>query len=131
MKKWYSSLDICYKTAFISAIVLLVAVAGTTCLFFLGWREIPLGIILGCSVSIISYLLMGIVNVKAKPNKVTGTIIITIIRFILIAAVIFMSAWFYYKLNLRLFNVFAVAGSYFIPTICLCIIWGKEGKNNV
>lgn len=132
MKKWFLSLDICYKTALVSAIVMLIALAGTSCLFFLGWREIPFGIILGCSVGIISYLLMGMVNVKT-PKKPTGTIIMTIIRFVLIAAVLFMSAWFYYKLNLRLFNIFAVAGSYFIPTICLCIILvsGREGKVNV
>lgn len=130
MKKWYSSLDICYKTAFISSIVMIVAVLATTCLFFLGYCEIPYGIILGCSTAIISYLLMGLVNSKNKSRKPVGTVVMIIVRFVLIAGVTFMSAWFYYKLNLKLFNVFAVVGAYLASTICYCIIFLKGGNEN-
>lgn len=131
MKNWYSRLDICYKTAFISTIVMIVAILGTSCLFFMGYMEIPFGILLGCSVGIISYVLMGLVGAKGQDRKTTGTIIVNIVRFVLLAAAMFLAGWLYYKSNIHIFNVFAVAGGYIIPIICLCVIVGKEGKNNV
>lgn len=78
---------------------------------------------LGGLVGLVSYLLLGIAeNLDKKKNKLTFTIIFTILRFILIAAIIFLAAFLYYKLEAKIFNVFAVVGGYFIPFFSYLIV---------
>lgn len=130
MINWFKNLNISFQTALVSTMVLIVAMLGTCCLFWLNLAEIPLGILLGCGTGILSYLILGIVSNKEKEGaKPIGSIAVTIVRFLLIAVVIFASAWLYYNQGLRIFNVFAVAGGYVIPLIVLTIIVAMKGGN--
>lgn len=128
MKAWFSKLNLYYKTAVVSAIVTFVILAGTSCLFFLNLMEIPLGILLGSSIGIIFYAVIGKISNKEKEGKPTVTIIAQIIRFLLIAVALVLSGWLYYKENLHIFNIFAVLGGYAIPLISLIIVSRKESN---
>ncbi|MCF0107622.1 MAG: hypothetical protein HUJ59_01220 [Bacilli bacterium] len=102
--------------------------AGTSCMFWLNLAEIPLGILLGCGTGIISYVIFGFISIKEKEGaKPVGSIAVTIVRFLLIAVVIFLSAWLYYNQGIKLFNVFAVAGGYAIPLLVLTLIVTMKG----
>lgn len=130
MKSWFSKLNFCFKTALISLVVTIAAALGTMCFFWLNLKEIPLGIILGGCVGVVSYTIMGIVVLK-EDRKTIWTTVCTITRFLFIAAALTFSGYLYYISNIHLFNVFAVAGAYLVSPICLCITLGKERANNV
>ena len=125
MKKWFSQLNICYKTAFINAAIVMVAALATLFLIWFNYGEIPFGILLGGIIGTASYVFMGSVDNNTNKRAI-ATIILTVVRFLIIGAVIFLAAWLYYKLELHYFNVFAVAGSYLVSPIVLAIVYGKE-----
>lgn len=133
MRNWFNKLDISFQTALVSTIALAIIMAGTSFLFWMNLTEIPLGILLGCGTGIISYVIFGIISLKEKEGaKPVGSIAVTIVRFLLIAVVIFLSAWLYYNQGIKLFNVIAVAGGYLIPIIVLTLLilklkGGKRG----
>ena len=126
MNNWFSSLNTYYKIAVVSAFVTLVAFAGTSCLFFFGLGEIPLGILLGSSIGVIFYAVLGKISNKENSGKPTFTIVAQVIRFVLIAGALVLSGWLYYKENLHIFNIFAVLGGYAIPLLTLIFISRKE-----
>lgn len=129
MKNWFISLNPSLKTAVFSSLVLTILMVVTCFLFFTGYSEIPLGILLGASVGIISYFVLGLLESKERNTKQSFTILIFIIRFILILGVILLTTYLYYVKNIHIFNVFAVLGGYIVPVICLMIITlRKEGK---
>ncbi len=130
MKSWFSKLNTYYKTALVSTLVTIVAIVGTICLFFLGLMEIPLGIILGSSIGIIFYAVLGKISNVETGNKPTITIVAQIIRFVFIAAALVLSGWLYYKENIHLFNIFAVLGGYVVPLLTLIFISRKESNIN-
>ncbi len=126
MNNWFSSLNTYYKIAVVSAFVTLVAFAGTSCLFFFDLGEIPLGILLGSSIGVIFYAVLGKISNKENSGKPTVTIVAQVIRFVLIAGALVLSGWLYYKENLHIFNIFAVLGGYAIPLLTLIFISRKE-----
>lgn len=129
MKNWFISLNPSLKTAVFSSLVLTILMVVTCFLFFTGYSEIPLGILLGASVGIISYFVLGLLESKERNTKQSFTILIFIIRFILVLGVLLLTTYLYYVKNIHIFNVFAVLGGYIVPVICLMIITlRKEGK---
>lgn len=129
MKKRYQSLNMYYKVCLWSTISLIVVIGGTCCLFFLGYPDIPQGILLGALIGILSYLLLGIIDKKEmESHKSVGSIIITIVRFLLLAGAIVLSAWLSFEANYQIFNIFGVVGGYLLPLIWLIIFTGKENK---
>ena len=76
MKDWYLGLRFEYKIAFWS---LVSVVAITICLiplWFFSLMEVPQGILLGGSVGVITYLLLGLFN---NPEKQKQSLVITTI----------------------------------------------------
>ena len=127
MKEWYASLKLEYKVVVWSLLVL----AGITLLliplFFFSLMEVPQGITLGGGVGTIVYLFLGLFNNKDNPRKsLTLTVITMIVRFLVIAGVLFLVGWLYYAIGFKAFNIFAVAGGYFIPLVINIILVRKE-----
>lgn len=129
MKQWYAKINVYYKVCIWSIISVSVIVCATSPLFFLGYQDIPQGIILGAFVSILAFFILAIIDKKELENKKSiGVILINIFRFVVLASVLFLSGWLFYQKNIHLFNIFAITGSYFIPLIWLIILNRKENK---
>jgi hypothetical protein len=132
MKNWYAHLNSNLKTVVWSIIVVAILVIALSPLFFFSLMEIPLGIALGGSVGILNYLILGLIDDKEyKKVNLVLTIVTIIVRFLVIAGVLILVGFLYYKLNIKLFNIFAVAGSYFISFIVSIFILRKEGANDI
>lgn len=132
MKNWYAHLNSNLKTVVWSIIVVAILVIALSPLFFFSLMEIPLGIALGGSVGILNYLILGLIDDKEyKKVNLVLTIVTIIVRFLVIAGVLILVGFLYYKLNIKLFNIFAVAGSYFISFIVSIFILRKEGTNDI
>ena len=132
MKNWYAHLNLNLKTVVWSIIVVAILVIALSPLFFFSLMEIPLGIALGGSVGILNYLILGLIDDKEyKKVNLVLTIVTIIVRFLVIAGVLVLVGFLYYKLNIKLFNIFAVAGSYFISFIVSIFILRKEGTNDI
>lgn len=127
MKNWYDQLKFEYKIAFWSAVIVTGLVILCIPLFFFSLMEIPQGIALGGGVGIIIYLFLGLFNNSDEPKKsMVLTIIVITLRLVIIAGVLFLVGWLYYQVGFEAFNIFAVAGGYFIPVITNIILVRKE-----
>lgn len=132
MKYWYAHLNSSLKTAVWSVLVLAILVILLSPLFFFSLMEIPLGIALGGSVGILNYLILGLIdNKENKKVNTTLTIVTIAVRLFVIMGVLVLVGFLYYKQNIKLFNIFAVAGSYFISFIVSIFILRKEGTNDI
>ena len=130
MKKWFNSLSINFKTFFIGSLILLVAFGATFFCYFNGMYDIPNGVLAGGFLGILSNFLLGISDkYDFEHKKPTLAIIITILRFLLIAILLTVSAVMEYKFNYKLFNVFATVGGYLISPVTFVIIALMERKN--
>lgn len=132
MKKWFLQLNQYYKVAFLSLCCSLIIFLLFIPFYFFELNEIPQGFILGAITGIIPYFLYGLIENKERKNK-TNKLAITlmIFRFLLIGVVIVLAAVLYYKLDAKIFNVFAVVGGYFVTLILLMIVFlvGKKHGN--
>ena len=127
MKEWYRGLKIEYRVVIWSLIVILSLIILSIPLFFFSWMEIPQGIALGGGVAIVIYLLLGLFNKESEPRKtITITAIIVTVKLLLIGGLLFLVGWLYYSVGFKAFNIFAVAGGYFIPLIIHLILVRKE-----
>ena len=130
MKGWFGKLNNSYKVAILSSASLVVLLCLTSFLYFINYPEFPNGLLLGGFTGIISYLLMGIAeDIDSKKQKMTLSIIMTVVRFLLVASVIVLVGYLYYKKNLHIFNLFTTMGGYFISLIILITLMLKEKKN--
>jgi len=127
MKQFLSKLNICSKTSFISLLVLFGFAAIFCWLIFLGATEVYCGLLLGLAVNTFSFFLMGL-GFNKENYKMGYTITLTVVRFLLIGAALFLSAFLYYKQNVKIFNVFAVVGGYAIPLIIYLVNYLRKGE---
>ena len=127
MKEWYSRLKFEYQIAFWSLIAILGLFLLTIPCFFFSLMEIPQGILLGGMVGALVYIFLGLFNNENNPKKsLKITVVIIIIKFLVIAGVLFLVGWLYYGLGFKAFNIFAVMGGYFIPLAVHIILVEKE-----
>ena len=133
MVNWYRRLNIEFKTVVLSTIITFGLIILMIPLFFISWMEIPLGIALGSLVGIITYLFLGLFNNKNKPIKsMVFTIAVIAIRLLVIAGILFLVGWLYYNKDIKLFNIFAVTGGYFISLVAnIILLLGKEKKSDI
>ena len=132
MVNWYRNLNIDYKTVVWSSIITFGLIILMIPLFFLSLMEVPLGILLGSLVGIITYLLFGLFDNKAKPKTSIGvTVSIMVLRFLLIGGILFLVGWLYYSKDIKLFNIFAVAGGYFIALVVSIFLIRKEKRSDL
>ena len=123
--KLFSSNNIYYKTSLINAIVTICLFVVATVFFFFNLMEIPLGILLGGSVSSVMYVFFGLL----EGRKISKTIIFIVLKSILFILFVLGLAILYYKLDIKIFNPFAFMAMYLLPTVLFIFISRKE-KNN-
>lgn len=129
MKKRLQQLGVFFKTAVISVFIILVIFLLLLPLFWYNLMEYPLGLLLGGLFSSLVFFLEGLLEKQDLKNRsVKLAISINVIRFTLFGGILFLSAYLYYRLNIKLFNVFMVTGGYFIPIVIMCIVMIIGGK---
>ena len=127
MKDWYRQLKLEYKVALWSALIISSAIILTIPCFFFSLMEIPQGIALGGGVGILTYLFLGLAeNNEDQKKSMVLTIVVIIVRFLVIAGVLFLAGWLYYAQGVKAFNIFAVIGAYIISIILNIILARKE-----
>ena len=127
MKDWYRQLKLEYKVALWSALVISSAIILTIPCFFFSLMEIPQGLALGGGVGILTYLFLGLAeNDENQKKSMVLTIVVIIVRFLVIAGVLFLAGWLYYAQGVKAFNIFAVLGAYTISIILNIILVRKE-----
>ena len=127
MKDWHRQLKLEYKVALWSALVISSAIILTIPCFFFSLMEIPQGIALGGGVGILTYLFLGLAeNDEDQKKSMVITIVVIIVRFLVIAGVLFLAGWLYYAQGVKAFNIFAVIGAYIISIILNIILVRKE-----
>ena len=123
--KLFSSNNIYYKTSLINAIVTICLFVVATVFFFFNLMEIPLGILLGGSVSSVMYVFFGLL----EGRKISKTIIFIVLKSILFILFVLGLAILYYKLDIKIFNPFAFMAMYLLPTVLFAFISRKENNN--
>ncbi len=127
MKDWYLGLRFEYKIAFWSLVSLVAITICLIPLWFFSLMEVPQGILLGGSVGVITYLLLGLFNnPKKQKQSLVITTIIMIVRFLLIAGILFLVGWLYYVKDMKAFNIFAVVGGYTLTIIVNIVLVRME-----
>ena len=130
MKNWYIKLSVAYKSTLVSFAAVITIYLCLMFGYFTNHPDIPNGLILGGGIGVISYLVLGIVDKSdEKNNKFVLTIIVTILRYLLIAGAVVISALCQYKWGVKIFNVFSVVGGYLIPLVSFLVITLVERKN--
>lgn len=123
MKKWFSNLTVVGKSTFLSIIISLIVFLICVPLFFFSLHDIPLGILIGCLLSIIFYFFLGRTEQKDQENgRMNITVVLQILRFIAVAGLLILFVILDFKLKIKLFNPFGFIGGYMVPTIVLIIV---------
>ncbi|HNX15857.1 MAG TPA: hypothetical protein PKO28_00565 [Bacilli bacterium] len=123
MKEKFNHLNIYFKVTVFSASLLVLFVLGMSFLLFIGHPDIPLGMVVGAAISIMSYLSLGLLEQKSKQNsKGIGSIVVAIVRFVILALAMVISGWLIFEKGCLIFNIFAILGGYFYPLLVLLIL---------
>ena len=127
---WFNKLSSSFKTALLSLLVTVVTFLGLLFGYFINQPDLPNGVLAGGLLGSISYLLIGIAErIDEKKRLPVWTIVFTVIRFVLIAALVVVSACLQFKLGYKVMNVFAVVGGYAISLIIYIVISLIEKKH--
>ena len=130
MKKWFAELSANHKTVIISFVVVIIVYIGLIFGYFIKLPGVPNGFLLGGITGVLSYLLLLSVDKKDKEKgKLVWTIVITILRYVFIGGLIALSIVLEYRFDIKIFNVFAVLGGYFVSLITYIVILLIERKN--
>ena len=130
MKDWYRQLNNEFKTVVWSLIIISGLVICLIPCFFFSLMEIPQGIALGGGVGILIYLLFGLFDKKDNPKKsLVFTVALIVVKFVVIAGLLFLVGWLYYSVGMKAFNLFATAGGYTIPLLVYIFIVKTERTN--
>ncbi len=130
MKNWYIKLSTTYKATLVSFVAVITIYLCLIFGYFTNRPDIPNGLILGGGIGVVSYLALAIVEKHDKENnKLVLTIIVTILRYLILAAALVLSALAKYKWDHSIFNLFTIMGGYLIPLITYLIFILMERKN--
>ena len=130
MKNWYTKLTSLYTTAFLSFIAVLVVYLALLFGYFTNKSDLPNGLILGGGIGVLSYLALALVDKHDKQKeKPILTIIITILRYLIIAVAIVLSALSEYRWGHKIFNLFTIVGGYLISLVIYLVVTLVERKN--
>ena len=128
MKDWYRQLRLEYKVVAWSLIIICSLIVSAIPCYFFSLMEIPNGIALGGGIAVILYLILGLCDSEEKSKKsLVITVIILVVRFLIIAGLLFLVGWLYYRVGFKAFNIFAVAGGYLIP-LPVHMVVGRKGS---
>lgn len=111
--KFLSKLERNLRVSLLVAILTVVVTLSSMFCFFNGYKDIPLGFILGGSVVSLLYLVGHFLyQLDVKNGEVKYSIIMIGIRNFLLIGSIIVLALAYYRWGVKLFNVFAYIGIY-------------------
>lgn len=132
MSRNFLKKDINLTTFVFSLIVALLAYLCLIPLIFKGLIKIPNGIALGALINAFAYLVMFLIKDKEERElTIKFSVIVSILRFVLLAGAIILFAILEYKLGMGIFNPIAIAGGYMIPLIIQIICSLVFGEKNV
>ena len=127
---WFVKLSNSFKVTIISGFLTVIAFLGMVFGYFINQPGLPNGVLAGGFLGTLSYLLMGLVEKRDENrNSAVLTIIVTILRFILIGALLIVAALLEYKFNNKMLNVLAVLGGYLISLIVYLVVILLEKKH--
>ena len=127
MNKWFDKLNIYLKCSTLSAIFFLLINIGFIPCYVVGELSLPLGINLGLVVGILVYVVTGILELKF-PKSHLWVIILNVTRFLLFAGILILIAICYYKIGIKLFNLFTYVGGYLLVLRFLLTLYYDEYK---
>ena len=132
MSRNFFKKDINLTTFVFSLIVVLLAYLCLIPLIFKGLIKIPNGIALGALINAFAYLVMFLIKDKEERElTIKFSVLVSILRFVLLAGAIILFAILEYKLGMGIFNPIAIAGGYMIPLIIQIICSLVFGEKNV
>lgn len=132
MSRNFLKKDINLTTFVFSLIVVLLAYLCLIPLIFKGLIKIPNGIALGALINAFAYLVMFLIKDKEERElTIKFSVLVSILRFVLLAGAIILFAILEYKLGMGIFNPIAIAGGYMIPLIIQIICSLVFGEKNV
>lgn len=125
--KLFKGKDNYFKTFILGLMFSCLLFVLTFVLFFFNLKEVPLGILLGGIYSSLYFILLS----KLEKKSIKATIVVLIIKFVLFAGIMVLVGFMYYVWEIKLFNLFALAGGYSIPGIIYFILISKEKHEDI
>ena len=123
MIAYYNKLNNYFKTAVLSFLLGVVLTLALMFLFFIGWSEIILGLLLGIIFGIIMYVVNGLIESKRVSDHSYRLLVAFIyIRLALVVGFIFGMSALYYWGNVHAFNVIAIAGGYLLVELIFILL---------
>ena len=127
--KLFRSLNNSLKAGILTILISLLGFLATLFLFFNGYSDIPLGILLGGFVIGGLNIIAGIVEKKdEQKNSSVASIIMIIVRFIVLIACMIIIALMNYRWDVKIFNLYAFVGVYTVSIITLVITYLTERR---
>ena len=129
MKKfWSQALEI--KAIIISSLTTLLGFGGTAFLFWLQHYDIPLGVLTGGLVVIVSWLLLYLINKKGQRHvKLDVALIYTRLGIIVALAVLF--TFLELGLSIVIISPISLVIAYLIISLCTLLAYIQKGEENV
>ena len=126
MKKFWN-LNSEARALIVSTLLLVIGVGGTAFLFWLGFYEIPLGVLVGGAVVALSWLALFLIKKSAKPHiKLDILFIYLRLGVIVVLAILFAVLSIVYKL--RIISPISMILAYLVISIVTMIVFIKKGE---
>ena len=122
MKQAFQKLNIYHKCAVLSGLFLLLLSIALIPLYFFNYMDIALGFILGGGYGILVYSIVGLLENK-RSDYYKWAVLISILRFFILAALLIIVGLCYYKWEIKIFNIFSVVAGYLICLTVLIILF--------
>ncbi len=131
MKK-FKALNIFLRTFIYSAILILIIFLCMIPLIIYNHGDIAYGFVIGGFISYMGDLVLGLMKNKNNNDRkyTKKTVAVMVIRLVILAIVLVVSALLTYLFNIKLFNIFGIVVGYFIPLAVLLLLSVLERKKN-
>ena len=115
------------RALIVSTLLTVIGVGGTAFLFWLGFYEIPLGVLVGGAVVALSWLALFLIKRSAKPHIKLDILFIYLRLGVIVAlAILFTVLSIVYKL--RIISPISMILAYLVISIVTMIVFIKKGE---
>ena len=115
------------RALIVSTLLTVIGVGGTAFLFWLGFYEIPLGVLVGGAVVALSWLALFLIKKSAKPHIKLDILFIYLRLGVIVAlAILFTVLSIVYKL--RIISPISMVLAYLVISIVTMIVFIKKGE---
>lgn len=134
MKKFFFNSTTQIKAIVISLCFLVVLNLCLIPLFIVGYKDIVFGLDIGVILQILYLFADNLISKnRNRQQNITFTVVYLILKFIILAGVLVVFGYLYYKMNIKIANIIAIVGGYIIPLIAFAICFlkerGKDGRS--